>query len=322
MSAPTASPYTVSSPTSNAAAPRSASGVGGSGGGGGITSPLSPRASMPSYARRSSTLVSLSSAGGSSRDRDSLSSVSRAGTTTTFSSAAGPSTPTSSVHHPHTPGTGGIAAQSGAVLGGETILDRPRDKTKSSQVGSAAVHFLFAEIVSYTQGRVRGISELERRLSSLGYQVGQRLSHLIIHRAEQQVPPSLGGSSTYTRYGNPKREGMRVLPALIWVHSTLWKAVFGKAADSLEKSTENSDEYMISFNAPLFSSKIAVPKEMSQLSVEAFTAGIVEAALDGFGLPARVTAHSVPTTDHPQRTTILVKLAKEVMERDAALGPA
>lgn len=116
---------------------------------------------MPSYARRSSTLVSLSSAGGSARERDSLSSVSRTGTNS-FSSAAGPSTPTSSVH-PHTPGTGGVSAQSGTVVGGETILDRPRDKTRASQVGTAAVQFLFAEIVSYTQGRVRGISELERR---------------------------------------------------------------------------------------------------------------------------------------------------------------
>lgn len=79
---------------------------------------------------------------------------------------------------------------------------------------------------------------------------------------------------------------------------------------------------MISTNSPLFAKSMSVPKEMSQLSVEAFTAGIIEAALDGLGFPARVTAHSVPTADQPLRTTILVKLQKEVMEREEALGPA
>jgi hypothetical protein len=97
---------------------------------------------------------------------------------------------------------------------------------------------------------------------------------------------------------------------------------------------------MISTNTPLFARSMSVPKEMSQLSVEAFTAGIIEAALDGLGFvsldsvklgsythtfyslqPARVTAHSVATTEHPLRTTFLVKLQKEVMEREEALGP-
>jgi len=35
--------------------------------------------------------------------------------------------------------------------------------------------------------------------------------------------------------------------------------------------------------------------------------------------PARVTAHSVPTDQYPQRTTILIKLDKSVMEREEAL---
>jgi len=40
---------------------------------------------------------------------------------------------------------------------------------------------------------------------------------------------------------------------------------------------------MISSNKPLFASGISVPKDMSQLSIEAFTAGIVEGALEGLG---------------------------------------
>lgn len=40
---------------------------------------------------------------------------------------------------------------------------------------------------------------------------------------------------------NPKRE-TRVLSILYFIHTALWKGLFGKQADSLEKSTENEDE--------------------------------------------------------------------------------
>lgn len=40
---------------------------------------------------------------------------------------------------------------------------------------------------------------------------------------------------------------------------------------------------MISTNTPLLSQGLSVPKEMEQLSVEAFTAGIMEGALDALG---------------------------------------
>ena len=46
---------------------------------------------------------------------------------------------------------------------------------------------------------------------------------------------------------------------------------------------------MISTNTPLFAKSISVPKDMNQLSVEAFTAGIIEAALDGMGFVSRIS---------------------------------
>lgn len=115
------------------------------------------------------------------------------------------------------------------------ILHLPRDKNKTAQVASSAFAFLYAEIVSYTQSRVSGIGELERRLSLLGYHHGQRFLPLLHSRLEN---PSAGGSSGSK---NPKRE-TRLLPTLLWVHSQAWKALFGKQADSLERSTERSDE--------------------------------------------------------------------------------
>lgn len=90
---------------------------------------------------------------------------------------------------------------------------------------------------------------------------------------------------------------------------------------------------MIIDNDPSITRHISVPRDMSQLSCSSFTAGIVEAVLDGLGFvsvtslvvstahlqrlqPARVTAHNTPTDALPNRTTILIKLEKSVLERE------
>ena len=44
----------------------------------------------------------------------------------------------------------------------------------------------------------------------------------------------------------PKRE-IRFLPALMSIHTQVWRAVFGRPADAIEKSVENEDECMYPF---------------------------------------------------------------------------
>ncbi|KAF9206270.1 TRAPP subunit trs31 [Haplosporangium sp. Z 27] len=164
-----------------------------------------------------------------------------------------------------------------------------------------AFAFLFSEMLQYTQKRVNGIQDLERKLNELGYRVGIRALDMLVWRDK-----------------NSKRE-TRVLGMLYFIHTTVWKTMFGKQADSLEKSTENEDEYMISDNDPIVSKFISVPKDVSQLNCGAFMAGIVEAIMDGCQFPSRVTAHTVPIEGFPLRTTILIKLDKEVLDREEQL---
>ncbi|EJD55216.1 TRAPP I complex [Auricularia subglabra TFB-10046 SS5] len=185
------------------------------------------------------------------------------------------------------------------------IYDRNLNKTRTAEVSLSAYAFLFSEIVQYTLKRVNGIADLERRLNVLGYRIGIRVFELMSWRAEASTKA-------------PKRE-IRFLPALMSIHTQFWRAVFGKPADGIEKSVENEDEYMIIDNDPPITRFISIPRDMNQLSCSAITAGMVEAVLDGLGFPARVTAHSVPTTEFPQRTTILIKLDKSVLEREEAL---
>ncbi|KAF9535771.1 TRAPP complex subunit trs31 [Crepidotus variabilis] len=185
------------------------------------------------------------------------------------------------------------------------IYDRPLNKSRGAEVSGSAFAFLFSEIVQYTQKRVSGINDLERQLNTLGYRIGTRVLELMFWRTE--------GSSKA-----PKRE-IRLLSVLTLVHTQVWKAVFGKAADGLERSVENPDEYMIIDNDPPIERHISVPKDFSSLSCSSFTAGIVEAVLDGLSFPARVTAHNTANPQFPNRTTILIKLEKSVLEREELL---
>lgn len=171
----------------------------------------------------------------------------------------------------------------------------------------------------------------------MGYRIGTRVLETMIWRAESASKA-------------PKRE-IRFLPALMSIHTQVWRSVFGKPADAIEKSVSNEDECelptlsvkkttahsasdMIIDNEPSIERYISVPRDMSQLSCSSFTAGIVEAVLDGLGFvsfasvslvtlrtdcayqPARVTAHNTPVQGHPSRTTILIKLEKSVLERE------
>ncbi|KAI9638391.1 NO signaling/Golgi transport ligand-binding domain-containing protein [Dioszegia hungarica] len=228
--------------------------------------------------------------------------------------SSSPSTSTSTSKPTTTAGriasaTGLYTSSSPALAPAPTgILDRPLNKGKGAEVGMSAFAFLLAEVVSYSQSRVDSVTDLERRLSSLGYEAGLRILSLILLRNTQQA----GGK-------DPKREH-RLIPILQFVHTQVYKYCFGKPADGLERSVEGEDEYMLTMNQPPLTQHISIPKDMSQLSCEAFTAGIVEGVLDGLDVPARVTAHTVGTDQYPQRTVILIKLDQKVMDREEVLG--
>lgn len=46
---------------------------------------------------------------------------------------------------------------------GKTIYHRPLNRTKTAELSQASFAYLFSEMVSYAQRRVRGIQEMEAR---------------------------------------------------------------------------------------------------------------------------------------------------------------
>jgi len=186
----------------------------------------------------------------------------------------------------------------------------------------SAFAYLYSELVQYHQNRVDSIGELERRLESSGYQVGLKVLELITYRNREY-----------------KRE-IRIMNVLQFVSTQVWKALFGKNADSLERSIDNADEFMIVDYEPLTSTFVSVPADFGQLSVDAYMSGIVAGVLTGAGFSARVTAHSVALEEgehsfgsnnnalsggasslppRKEKAVFLVKFAPEVLERDAAM---
>ena len=101
------------------------------------------------------------------------------------------------------------------------------------------------------------ITELERRLESSGYGVGFKVLELLAYRSRET-----------------KRE-TRTMSILQFISSTVWKSLFGRAADSLERSIDHVDEYMIFDYNPITSTYVS----SHQFSADAYISGIIASYL-------------------------------------------
>lgn len=193
---------------------------------GGVPPPFSSRRTSSSVLSSSASsahqtaLISSSTTASAARSNPRYPSTTAPGLGSRFASF------TSAADDGNTSYSSSIAAQHTAGGSVPDIVERPRDKIRQSEVSLSSLSLLFSEIVSYTQNRVTGVTDLEKRLSLIGYTIGQRVLALAMHRQETTTNPK-----------NPKRE-TRLLPTLLWIHTSFWKAAFGKPADSLERSTE------------------------------------------------------------------------------------
>ncbi|EKG16400.1 Transport protein particle (TRAPP) component [Macrophomina phaseolina MS6] len=205
----------------------------------------------------------------------------------------------------------------------KTIYDRNLGRSKNAELSRAAFAYLFVEMITYAQRKVTGVADLEKRLNAQGYPLGLKLLDLLSARSP---------SAALTSNPNPTRP-TRVLALLQFITTTLWKHLFNRPADALERAAAASTDYMITDNAPLVVEYVSTPKEMSSLNVAAFVAGIVEGVCDGAGFPTKgVTAHWVDDGGGntagaegkemwPSKTIFLIKFDERVIEREEILEP-
>ena len=145
----------------------------------------------------------------------------------------------------------------------------PRDK----QVALSTFSYVFSELVQYNMTKIRSSAELEANLEKLGKDLGKRVLDALFHRDRLT-----------------KRE-LTEVGILQFISTTAWKALWGKAADSLERSTDREDEYMIVDSAPLVNQFVSVPANLGALDCAALMAGVVAGILDGAYFAAKCTAH-------------------------------
>jgi hypothetical protein len=152
------------------------------------------------------------------------------------------------------------------------------------------------------------------RLNQQGYPIGLRLLDLLLSRSSNPLASI---------------RPTRILPLLQFIAQQVYRHLFGRPADALERSGSDSGQYMIFDNEPLVNQYISLPKELSSLNCAAFVAGVIEGVCDGAGFPTEgVTAHSVGEQEEgkegkamwPGKTVFLIKFKPEVLEREEILG--
>ncbi|VDM96842.1 unnamed protein product [Thelazia callipaeda] len=133
---------------------------------------------------------------------------------------------------------------------------------KSIQVNLSSFALLFAEMIRYANNRSNTVSDLQDKLARYGKFVGSRLLDIIVLREKGY-----------------KRE-TKLLNMLMFVKGTIWKNLFNKEADKLERSNDDPCQYLLIEKEPIVNTYISVPKDKGNLNCASFVAGIIEAVLE------------------------------------------
>ena len=167
------------------------------------------------------------------------------------------------------------------------------------EVSLSAFSFLMTGIVHYFQERVSDVADLEKSLEELGHGVGIRMLEMCCYRDKSS-----------------KRE-LKHVGMLQFISTTIWMTLFGKKADSLERSVDSDCEYMIGERESLVTKFISVPRDMGEVNCAAFCAGIIQGVLESGSFPCSVTAHFVPVEGEPiDRIVYLVRFDPAVLARE------
>lgn len=146
---------------------------------------------------------------------------------------------------------------------------------KDRAISLSALALIFSELVQYQSIKICSAIDLELALERVGQTIGTKVLELLSYRESSS------------------KRGDGVISILQFISSCCWKVLFGKVADSLERSTENENEYMIIDTEPMTNHFVSMPNHLGQLDCAAYMAGIIVGILHRAKFAARVSAHSI-----------------------------
>ena len=152
--------------------------------------------------------------------------------------------------------------------------------------------FLFSEIIQYLQ-KHDSDKDIEQSLTDFANPIGERVLELAMFREKMKGK----------RYTN-------IVDVLHFIHSPVWKLLFGRQADGLEQNSDEDDEYWLRDDQPVTNKYIWTK---SKINWAAFIAGIIEGILWAIEFPAKVSAHFWDDND-PNTTVYVIKFTKEALE--------
>ena len=178
-------------------------------------------------------------------------------------------------------------------------------KTKK-EIPISMFSFLIAEIIQYVSKSSENNNyntddnnnfDFEEQLSSCGYPIGEKILEI-----------------TFLRDKGHKRE-LKIVNMLQFVHNNLWKHLFNKNADGIQKSTEDKYEYRIIENTPIVNRFISQRSNSS--NIVSFIAGIIEGFLNSAGFKCKVTSYFLDSNDgNTGKTFYIIKFDKDVIDKD------
>eukprot|EP01084_Bolivina_argentea_P183746 317028_1 len=180
-------------------------------------------------------------------------------------------------------------SKSAPKLKAKSVFDSSLNAHRNKTVSLSAFSHLFCALVQYSQIGVKNVSELEDRLSNIGYNVGYKQLELMTYRVSN---------------GRRHRD---VIGMLEFIKDRVWKHLFGRTADGLEQSTSNKNEFFIIDHNPITNRYVSVPDHLGDFNAASFIAGIIHGILDGSGFPCTIIAHQqLPSKQQPKKRTVFI----------------
>jgi trafficking protein particle complex subunit 5 len=180
----------------------------------------------------------------------------------------------------------------------KSIYDKSPSAKSKSEVSLSLFSLLFSEMIEYISS-LESDKDLDEKLQELGSPIGKRILE-------------------YTAFHHKHKRDLKIVNMLQFIHNNVWKTLFAKNAEALEKSVDDPTEYRIYDYAPITNRFLSTKHEA--LNASGFVAGIIAGVLNSAGFYANVASFLLEeegvTQASNSKVIYVIKFTKAVVERE------